>query len=140
MASVLKVDEMQGVTTADQITVTVGSASMTLHNGVSKFHCSYESGGSTGGAGALQSGDLNVTSVTDNGTGNFSPQFTNNFSSATYTVVGNFEIGQDSGAMRNAMTRSRATSNTKFLNYDQNGSLTESVMNHNMLAGFGDLA
>ena len=125
---------------ADTIQSTSGGAATLTKQQAAKFHCAYESGGSTGGAGALQSGDLNVASVTGNGTGNFSPQFTNNFSSATYTVVGNFEIGQDSGAMRNAMTRSRATSNTKFLNYDQNGSLTESVMNHNMLAGFGDLA
>jgi hypothetical protein len=140
MASILKVDEMQGVTSADQITVTVGSTSMTLHNGIAKFHCSYESGGSTGGAGALQSGSLNISSVSDNGTGNFSPNFSSNFSGATYTVLGNFQIAQDSGAMRNAMSRSRATSNTKFLNYDQNGNLTESVMDYNMLSGFGDLA
>ena len=125
---------------ADTIQSTGGGAATLTKQAAAKFHCAYESGGSTGGTGALQSGDLNVASVTDNGTGNFSPQFTSNFSSATYTVVGNFEIGQDSGAMRNAMTRSRATSNTKFLNYDQNGNLTESVMNHNMLAGFGDLA
>ncbi len=135
MASELRVNTLKDASGNNSI------ATSFVAGGSAKFHCSYESGGSTGGAGALQSGDLNVTSVTDNGTGNFSPQFTSNFASpATYTVVGNFEIGQDSGAMRNAMTRSRATSNTKFLNYDQNGNLTESVMNHNMLAGFGDLA
>ena len=131
-----------GTLKADTLThSTAGSVDTNyVVGGSAKFHCSYESGGSTAGAGALQSGDLNVTTVTDNASGDFSPQFTNSFSSATYTVVSNFEIGQDSGAMRNAMTRSRATSNTRFLNYDQNGGLTESVMNHNMLAGFGDLA
>ena len=121
-------------------TYETGSVNPVVSDSMVKFHCSYESGGSTGGAGALQSGSLNTSSVSDNGTGNFSPNFSSNFSGATYTVLGNFQIAQDSGAMRNAMSRSRATSNTKFLNYDQNGNLTESVMDYNMLSGLGDLA
>ena len=138
--STIIADNLTGKTAADNVTVTDGSITMKMQDGLVKFHCSYEAGGSTGGAGALQSGSLNVSSVSDNGTGNFSPNFSNSFSASTYTVVGGFQIGQDSGAMRNAMSRSRATSNTKFLNYDQNGNLTESVMDYNMLSGLGDLA
>ena len=83
MTGVIKVNELQGRTTADDITVTVGSTTMQLQSGLAKAMAQY-----FGATNVLQSGSLNHSSVTDNGTGDFTHNFTNNFGSTVYNVVG----------------------------------------------------
>jgi len=85
MASILKVDEMQGVTSAGDITITSegGSATQSLQQGVAKGWVNFN------GSGTLAVRDsLNSASVTDGGTGNFTPNFTNAFSSTNYIGLG----------------------------------------------------
>ena len=67
MASILKVDEMQGVTSAGDITITSegGSATQSLQQGLAKHWINLDSDAGT--PAALDS--LNTASVSDNGTG-----------------------------------------------------------------------
>ena len=77
MASVLKVDEMQGVTSAGNITITTGSATMRLQEGVTKHWVNYDA------VNSVVDGSFNQSSLTDHTTGDFTTLFTNNFSSAS---------------------------------------------------------
>ena len=80
MASILKVDEMQGVTSAGDITVTSegGSATQSLQQGLAKAWCYISS------TGTVVSDSLNVASVTDNGVGHYQSNFSSNMSNSNY--------------------------------------------------------
>ena len=77
MASILKVDSMQGVTAADQITITAdASVTMTLQEGVLKHWTNIN------GTGTISTRDsLNQSSITDQATGVYKSFFTSNLSS-----------------------------------------------------------
>jgi len=83
MASILKVDEMQGVTSAGDITITSegGSATQSLQQGVLKMWANLQGDGTV----AIRD-SLNCASITDNGTGVYNRNFTNLMSSATYSI------------------------------------------------------
>jgi len=72
MASILKVDEMQGVTAADQITITAdASVTMTLQEGVLKHWTNIN------GTGTISTRDsLNQSSIVDQATGVYQSHFT----------------------------------------------------------------
>ena len=82
MASILKVDEMQGVTSAGDITITSegGSATMQLQQGVVKNWVDAHSD-------ATLNDSFNTASGTDNGTGDYTYAFTNNMSGTDYAQV-----------------------------------------------------
>ena len=79
MASILKVDELQGITAAGDITVTSegGAATQSLQQGLAKAFI-YENAGTT----ILKS--FNVASLVDNGVGDYIVNFTNNMNDAYY--------------------------------------------------------
>ena len=79
MASILKVDEMQGVTSAGDITITSegGSATQSLQQGVAKAW-----GNVDGDTGPTLRDSLNVASLTDVGTGRYDFNFSNSFRAA----------------------------------------------------------
>ena len=84
MASILKVDDLRGNTAAGNITITSegGAATMQLQQGVAKQWCAVDQTGFT------VNDSFNTASVTDNGTGDFNPNFTNNMGSANgYSVA-----------------------------------------------------
>ena len=93
MASILKVDSMQGVTSAGNITITSegGSATMQLQQGVAKAWIDIVTGSSIGDS-------LNVTSFTDNGAGDYTQNFTNALSNSNYSTVGTGGSGRSSSA------------------------------------------
>jgi hypothetical protein len=80
MASVLKVDEMQGVTSAGDITITGegGSATIQLQQGLAKawMHSDFSS---------LQD-SFNASSLVDTGSGDNGINYTSSMSSANYSV------------------------------------------------------
>ena len=84
MASILKVDSMQGVTDANQMTVSANNvtvqgeatATLRLQSGLAKCYCQFN------GTNATVSSSFNTASVTDNGTGDFTLTFTNAFGTA----------------------------------------------------------
>ena len=82
MASILKVDEMQGVTSAGDITITGegGSATMQLQQGLCKaWHKATDS--------ATINESFNISSASDQGTGNYDYSFTNNMSNTDYSLT-----------------------------------------------------
>ena len=88
MASILKVDALQGVTAAGSILVTGEGNSTTtnLQQGLAKTWVNID------GTGTIAARDsLNVGSLTDNGTGKYDINFNNNFGNTNYCmVVGGF--------------------------------------------------
>jgi hypothetical protein len=90
MASILKVDDLRGNTTANDITVTVGaSATQKLHDGIAKMLCHYDQSSTV----AIVD-SLNVASLTDTATAKTEINYTNNFSSVAYFNAGQtFTVG-----------------------------------------------
>jgi len=82
MASILKVDAMQGVTSAGDITITSegGAATQSLQQGLAKAWCHFE------GSDATLDGTFNVGSLTDNGAGNFDINFSSSMSDANFSA------------------------------------------------------
>ena len=130
MASILKVDEMQGVTSAGDITITSegGSATMQLQQGVAKawVHAS---------GGAVQNDTFNVSGGTDHGTGDYSHTITNPFSNLNYCQ---HSTSQGTSADRNATRNSdRDATGTLATECAEAGTKYDTI---HMLSAFGDLA
>ena len=89
MASILKVDEMQGVTSAGDITITSegGSATQSLQQGLCKAWFEM-------GSDFVLDDSLNIASMTDDGTGLYTYTYTNNTANTNYAV----NSGPTSGA------------------------------------------
>ena len=84
MASILKVDELRGIASAGDITVTSegGAATQSLQQGLAKSW-----GRMIGGTGTESMADsFNVASLTDNGSNLITFTRTNNTSSANYAI------------------------------------------------------
>jgi hypothetical protein len=85
MASILKVDALQGVTSAGDIAVTSegGSVTQSLQQGLAKVWVMFQ------GTGTVAVDDShNTSSISDVGTGQHTINFSNNMNSATYFTVG----------------------------------------------------
>ena len=81
MASVLKVDEMQGVTSAGDITITgEGTATMRLQQGLTKMWVAAFTD-------AQPFDSFNTASGTDNGTGDYTYAYTNNMANGNFCQV-----------------------------------------------------
>ncbi len=81
MASILKVDALQGVTAAGDITVTSegGAATQSLQQGLVKSYMA------ANGQGTISvRGSFNATSLTDHGTGEYQYSFVNNMQNNEY--------------------------------------------------------
>jgi hypothetical protein len=88
MASKLKVDELEGVTTAGSIDVTSegGSTTTNLQQGLAKAWANFN------GTGTIAERDsFNVSTLDDNGTGRYDVNTTNNFANSDY--VPNVTVG-----------------------------------------------
>ena len=90
MASILKVDNLTGNTTAKNVTVTVGaSATQSLEQGLAKVYSNYDQ---SSGDGTLNK-SLNISSPVDDGLGKQGLNFTSSMSDAVYSVSGFNEDG-----------------------------------------------
>ena len=79
--STILVDTLTGKTTAGNVTVTSGTTTMKLQEGICTGWTNYDAyNGSTHGS-------FNQSSLTDNGTGDFTLTFSNNSASATDRLV-----------------------------------------------------
>jgi len=85
MASILKVDELQGITSAGDITVTSegGAATQSLQQGLAKCWVNFD--GTASGAASRDS--LNVSGMTDDATGKYTASYTNSMSNGTYAFT-----------------------------------------------------
>ena len=92
MTSQLKVDKLQGRTTAGSITVTSEGTSVetNLQQGLLKAWLNFN------GTGTVATRDsFNITGITDNGTGNYSITIANDMANDTYIVVTNGARNED---------------------------------------------
>ena len=90
MASILKVDELRGIASAGDITITSegGTATQSLQQGVAKAWIF-----TTDRTTYVPTGSINVSSMTDNGTGRPETNFTNSFNNTN--IVGGFDGGNN---------------------------------------------
>ena len=81
MASILKVDELRGIASAGDITITSegGAATQSLQQGLSKAWANWNGNGTV-----AVSDSLNTSSITDRSTGGYTANITNAMSNAVY--------------------------------------------------------
>lgn len=106
--STLLLNTLTGKTSAGSIVVTGegGSETTNLQSGLAKARGQHA-------AGTLQSGSLNHSSITDNGVGIFTHNFTNSFSNILYSHVGSAtHNGGSSSALWTYMRFDGASSDT----------------------------
>jgi hypothetical protein len=143
MASILKVDEMQGVTSTGDITITSegGSATMQLQQGLAKAWMFFDTN-----TGAVVNDSLNISSITDVDVGRTTGSWTNSFGNTTYSGVCNTNAGSGTlytsfGTQAIVTLVTRAT--TGYLgvasNSEENSACKDGDLNDLDLA-FGDLA
>ena len=120
MASELKVDKFTGVTTAGSILVTGEGNSTTtnLQQGLTKHWLNLD------GTGTIAITDsFNCASVTDDGTGDYDPFFTNNMNNAGYSVSGSCPSG--GGAASVTSLTSLATNKYRLITTDGGSGLED---------------
>ena len=137
MASILKVDEMQGVTSAGDITITgEGTATMKLQSGVAKAFVRYDANTSLS-----VNKSFNVSSVTDNSTGYQTPNFTNAFSDADYIVTVGVNDVDASSSFYALNPHTYVTGGVGLDSWKQTGGTTTQIdVNRNHVTVHGDLA
>mgnify|MGYP005993088417 FL=1 len=106
MASILKVDTLTGVTTAGSISVTGEGNSTTtnLQQGLAKAWVNYAQ------ATPLLKDSFNVSSVSDDATGDYTQSYTSSFDSTYYSIVATSEDYHQ-------RTRTKATGTTQCQNW-----------------------
>ena len=118
-----------------------GTATTNLKHGLAKVRAQY-----LGNTNTLQTGALNNSSVTDNGTGDFTHNFSNNFSDVKYSVHGSNQRSQDATiTVHNYDVKdntARATNQVNMESYYVYSSVnrTNFDFGHNDLLCLGDLA
>ena len=132
MASILKVDDLRGNTTAKTVTVTVGaSATMSLEQGLAKAWVSMD-------AGQTVNDSLNTASLTDNGSGDHTANWTNALSLATYAVATFSRVTTTYAQV--ATPEGAFTTTTVTINTHQSNSTTKGDKTENGITAHGDLA
>jgi hypothetical protein len=118
MASILKVDDLRGNTSAGDITITSegGAATQSLQQGLTKAWLFLN------GTGTIAVGDsLNIASVTDVGTGQYRPNLTSSFSSTNYSICsGDNERGVGESNFNSTSAADLITRNSSFSAVDVN--------------------
>ena len=133
--STLVIDTIQGKTTAGSVNVRgEGSNNTNLQQGLCKSWVNFD-----GSESPLTNRDsFNVSSLFDNGTGNYDQIFTNNMSSANYSVTGtgadNIPIASNRDRNFEMAAESTSQANLNFFLSSQQD------MNHVYGQIFGDLA
>ena len=129
MTSQLKVDKLQGRTTAGSIVVTSEGTSVetNLQQGLAKCFCNFN------GTGTVAIADSNnIGSLTDNGTGDYDINLTNAHTNTSYSVAlasGNFHTGHDGNT---------SSSKVNIAVYNDSHAYANSALVHGQT--FGDLA
>ena len=112
----VKINQLSGIDTAGSITVQgEGTATTNLQQGLAKNWCSFD-----GTAGTLSFEDsFNSASLTDNGTGNYSVNFTNAMTNAFFYCNG------DAFALRHVNCESRTTARYRIRIYNTSNSAVD---------------
>jgi len=138
MTSELRVDNLKGSTTGGSINV-LGegtSATTNLQQGLAKVWLRADADGAT----LLDS--FNMTSITDNGTGDYTPTFANDFSNALYSLIATAQHGGSDNNDSRIMTqqdRNVTTGGSRIRRTTANGASNENDGDYNVSV-HGDLA
>jgi hypothetical protein len=135
MASILKVDEMQGVTSAGDITITSegGAATQSLQQGLAKAWINMF------GDDASTRDTLNVASTSDDAVGQKTVNLTSSFSSADFATT--TSVGENISSAGNRASTSSPTDSNTYLFYTTSSNTGSYNDNDYMTASsFGDLA
>jgi hypothetical protein len=135
MASILKVDALQGITAAGAITVTSegGAATQSLQQGLAKMWVDL-----TGDGTPAINKSLNTSGFVDNGTGDYTVSFTNNFDSGAYSVVADVNFTQGGQAQNTRILALAAGSVRTITTNTANAAVTDARKLLN--TAHGDLA
>jgi len=96
-------NKLTGKTAAGNVTVTSGTSTMKLQEGICTGWTNYDA------VGSAQNGSFNQSSLTDNSTGDFTMTFTNNSASATDRLV--FALSHNSSSNSEASNNTRGGTN-----------------------------
>ena len=138
MTSQLKVDKLQGRTTAGSITVTGEgtSAETNLQQGLVKFWVNFD--GSASGAASRDS--FNVSGMTDNGTGDYTISINNDMANDDYAeVMGQEDNDYGNRSFLGKQTSTKTTGSCKAFSY-KGGSNAYQDNDEVRILGAGDLA
>ena len=129
--STLRTNALEGMDAKNSITIVAGAGNITTTNvqeGLCKVWAKFN------GSSFSTSGDdtFNVTSLTDDGTGDYTITIANDFNNANFVHL-------STGVEFNTLNDSANTAGTmQFGSYDNSGSRTDTA--RNFVAGLGDLA
>ena len=137
MASILKVDELRGIASAGDITVTSegGAATQSLQQGLAKAWVNFN------GTGTIASRDsLNVSGLVDNGTGLYTVNFANSMDSSDYSSTG--AGGGTSGTPLTKIPPSNVVYNTSGFQLQTLNTASQATLDTQIIGtqNFGDLA
>ena len=156
MTGVIKVNELQGRTAANDITVTVGaSVTQSMHDGLIKMfgsinfgtsaapsNSSYQNWTASGTFGFSEGSSLNLSSAVDDGTGLYEANFTNSFSNRFWSAYTSVDGGGGTFALNCPVyNRDEFKATNKTLGGIRN--ISDNALNDRTfcaLAGLGDLA
>ena len=123
-------DNLTGKTSAGNVTITAGSATMQLQQGLAKAWINFN------GTGTIATRDsFSVSSISDNGTGATTLTFSNAFNSADYVL--NYTNGY--GGSVNFTTTAPTTTTARIQSYRTDTGASED-RTYNLVALHGDLA
>ena len=128
-------DKLTGKASAGNVTITAGSATMKLQDGVAKLYGHLDTD-------AVLDASHNVSSATDEGTGQFSLAPTNDFSSAEYMVSGSV-VGATMNAYACNITSTgvaKTASKVIYQTVNYNDSYATTDMHKMQIIAHGDLA
>ena len=142
MASTIKIDNIIGVTTAGSIAVT-GEGNSTTTN-LQQGLCKAWSNSLTASGTASNQDSFNVSSIDDDGTGDFGIHFSNSMGNATYVVTFGMDDDNTTGSIPHCDTSqgTMATGSFDFETYYLNSSTnrTNYDWENTYFAVHGDLA
>jgi hypothetical protein len=136
MASILKVDALQGITAAGDITVTSegGAATQSLQQGLVKHFVAYQS---DGGTAVLNNQSLNNASLTDLQAGDTQFNFTNVMSQVRYATP---DSGGDNNGGFSTYTADTDMTAAKYAYKTGNASYSRQDTDYHSVSVLGDLA
>lgn len=139
MSSTLKVDEILGNGSAGSVTVTGegGTATFVLQQGLAKVWNNFDGTAS----GAASNDSLNVSGMTDNGTGDYTTSFTNNISNTNYCHLVHATVASYyTQYLANSFAKATSSYREEQDSFDGGSSTVNRDHTHCNVGIFGDLA
>ena len=131
--SEILVNKLTGTNTAGNITITNGTTTQKLQDGVVSTYSLYDQQNT-----AIDI-SLNISSVTDVSTGRYTLNFSNNYATTKeYIVTASSQTWYDNGGSDNSILYNAGTTSTIQIYHFENGTVRDTQFNSNSL--IGDLA